>query len=48
MKLRGLPSRLLTSLSSPWRSRDTSYVLLVVSLIVFARNFWLDEDQYIP
>jgi arabinofuranosyltransferase len=35
-------------LSSPWRSRITSYVLLVASLIVFAKNFWLTEDAYIP
>ena len=41
-------NRLTTSLSSPWRSRITSYVLLVASLIVFAKNFWLDEDAYIP
>ena len=48
VRSRFLPNRLVTSLSSPWRSRDTSCVLLVVSLIVFAKNFWLDEDQYIP
>ena len=48
MKIRGWPSRLVTSLFSPWRSRDTSCVLLAVSLIVFAKNFWLDEDAHIP
>ena len=48
MQNKRLPSRLLTSLSSPWKSRDTSCVLLVLSLIVFAKNFWLDEDAFIP
>ena len=48
MQNKRLPSRLLTSLASPWKSRDTSCVLLAVSLIVFAKNFWLDEDAFIP
>ena len=48
MQNKRLPGRFAASLSSPWRSRDTSYVLLVLSLIVFAKNFWLDEDAYIP
>ena len=48
MQNKRLPSRLLTSLASPWKPRDTSCVLLAVSLIVFAKNFWLDEDAYIP
>jgi hypothetical protein len=48
MQSQSSSNRLLISLSSPWRSRDTSYVLLVVSLIVFAKNFWLDEDAHIP
>ena len=39
---------MVASLSSPWRARDTSCVLLVLSLIVFAKNFWLDEDAHIP
>ena len=43
MKNRVWPGRLATSLSSPWRARDTSCVLLVLSLIVFAKNFWLDK-----
>ena len=42
------PSRFVASLASPWRARDTSCVLLVLSLIVFAKNFWLDEDAHIP
>ena len=48
MQNKRLPGRFAASLSSPWRSRDTSYVLLVLSLIVFAKNFWLDEDAHIP
>ena len=48
MQNKRLPSCLLTSLASPWKPRDTSCVLLAVSLIVFAKNFWLDEDAYIP
>jgi arabinofuranosyltransferase len=42
-----LSNGLVTSLSSPWRSRAISYVLLVASLIIFAKNFWLNEDAYI-
>jgi arabinofuranosyltransferase len=48
MQNKRLPGRFAASLSSPWRSRDTSYVLLALSLIVFAKNFWLDEDAHIP
>jgi arabinofuranosyltransferase len=48
MQSKTASSRLTTSLSPSWRSRITSYVLLVVSLVVFAKNFWLDEDAYIP
>jgi arabinofuranosyltransferase len=47
MQSKRLPSRLVASLSSPWKPRDTSYVLLALSLIVFAKNFWLSEDAYI-
>jgi len=34
-------------MSFSWKSRNTSYVILLISIFVFIKNFWLNEDAYI-